>query len=197
MPIAVGDNVKTKDDKPEYGRVTLVSGNDITYKTGMGAVHVTKSTNLEAAHGFNARLSQFGPDLQELIGNSAVFAVLNYAFKKKLGSQENMKFVVQDGLYEFLLKGMARDWEDKIWTRTTVAQKDIDEWFASQDLTDALSKATTIAVMEVVYRLVAKKGALTMGTLVYVMKVVTALYISNLGSRKLMGKKAGDPYLPQ
>ncbi len=197
MPISVGDNVKTKDEKAEYGRVTAVNGSDITYKTSMGAVKVTKSVNLEAAHGFNARLGQFGPDIGEVLANVVVFSVGNLAFKKKLTSKQNLEFLVEDAIYEFLLKEWARKLEDKVWTRKSVPQSDIDEWISGQDFTDALSKTTSIAVMDIVYRMVAKKGGLTMGTAVYILKVLAAFYISNVGSRKFMGKKAGDPYWPQ
>ncbi len=196
MTIAIGDNVKTKDEKPEYGKVTDISGSDVTYKTASGTKHTTKSSNLEAATGFRARLGQFGPDIGEVIANVAIFSVGNLAFKKKLMSKENMEFAVEDAVYEFVLKKWAREQEDKLWTRKSIPQKDIEQWFASQDLTDALSKTTSIAVMDIVYRLVVKKGV-NYGAVVYFMKVLAAFYISNVGSRKLMGKKAGDPYWPQ
>ena len=197
MPISIGDNVKTKDEKPEYGTVTAISGSDVTYKTAIGAVKVAKVSNLEAAHGFRARLGQFGPDVGEVLANTVVFSLGNLAFKKKLMSKQNLEFLVEDSIYEFVLKDYARKLEDKVWTRKSLPQSLIDEWFASQDLTDALSKTTSIAVMDIVYRMVAKKGGLTMGTAVYLLKVLAAFYISNVGSRKLMGKKAGDPYWPQ
>ena len=196
MVISVGDRIKTKGNDPEFGTVTLISGADVTYKTLMGAVKVAKSSNLEAATGFRSRLTQFGPDIGEVLANVVVFSVGNLAFKKKLMSKQNMEFAVEDSIYEFVLKDWARDLEDKIWTRKSVPQSDIEEWFAGQDLTDALSKTTSIAVMDIVYRMVAKKG-LNYGAVIYLLKVAAAFYISNVGSRKLMGKKAGDPYLPQ
>ena len=197
MAISIGDNVKTTDEKPEYGRVTAISGSDVTYKTAWGALKVVKINNLEAAHGFHARLGQFGPDAGEVIANTVVFSIGNLAFRKRLMSKQNLEFLVEDSIYEFLLKDWARKLEDKMWTRKGVSQADIDDWFTGQDFTDALSKTVSMAVIDIVYRLVARKGALTGGTLMYLLKVLGAFYISNVGSRKIMGKKEGDPYFPQ
>ena len=197
MPIAVGDKIKTKDDKPEFGTVTKVVGSTVTYKTATGEVKHAGSSNLEAATGYKANLAKFGPDVGEVLANTVVFAGINLGFKKKITSKENLEFMVVDSIYEFILKKWAREMEDKIWTRKGVAQSDIDEWFSSQDFSDALSKTTSIAVMDGLYRLAMKKGFLTMGNAVYILKVLAAFYISNVGSRKLMGKKAGDPYFPQ
>ena len=194
MPFKVGDNVKTKTEPFEFFRVLAVDdGGSYTLKNAYGATTTKTEAELEAATGFSANFAHYGPDLIELLTNVVVFGAGNLVLKKGFLNRDNVKFLVEDALYEFLLKGYAQPWEEMVISRDALEVAKAGDFVTQQDAMDAIGRTMTIAVLDILYRLVMKQG--WKSAIWYDLRVATSFFISNIISRKM--QTATLPYKPQ
>jgi len=192
MTFKIGDLVKTKGDSPEYGTVTQVDDQNITYRTAWRQTKTATADQLEVGTGVSAYLAQEAPDLIELLANSVTFAVGNRVMGKQFMNKENVKFLVQNALYEFLLKGWVKDW--MIIPVDPLRGDAMNALVSQQDFMDGLNKAVAIEVIDVIYRLLMKQK-LGADSLWYFLKSATAISVANVGQRYFETK--GSSYMPQ
>ena len=192
MPFKVGDNV-TNGDGTNY-RVIAVQGKTYTLKNAWGTTTTKSEDELTAATGFSAQLTAYGPDLVELLTNSVVFGAQNLVLKKGFMNKENIQFLVEDALYEFLLKGYAQPYEEMLISRDPLSAEDAAAFFATQDVMDAIGKTLTIGLVDIIYRVLMKSG--WKSAIWYDLRVATAIFIGNIVQRKLL-KSEGGSYRPQ
>ena len=193
MVFKVGDNVKTKSDG-EYGRVTAVDEDTITYRTPWRQTKTAQASELEAS-GFMGFVASESPDIMELLANTISFAAINKISGKGLMSKENMRFAVEDAAYEFLLKGWVRPTVDGWVGVTPLSGADMEAWFSSQDIKDAIVKGIPIAALDAVYNLWQKGKFGPVSALMFSLKAVAAMTIANVAQRKIQTK--GSSYSPQ
>ena len=82
MVFKVGDSVKTSDG--EYGRVTRVAADSITYITPWRETKTAKAGDLQSASGFMGFMANETPDIVEVLANTASFALINRVTGKVL-----------------------------------------------------------------------------------------------------------------
>ena len=72
---------------------------------------------------------------------------------------------------------------------------DMDAWFSSQDVKDAIVKSIPITVLDAAYSALMKGGKPVMSTVWFALKAAGAMTVANVAQRKLMTK--GASYMPQ
>ena len=96
MTFKVGDNIKVTETG-QYGRVTAVAGEDITYRTPWNVSATAKRSELEAS-GFVGFMANESPDIVEVLVNSVSFALINRATGKGFMSKQNFRFLIEDAV---------------------------------------------------------------------------------------------------
>ena len=109
MAFKVNDKVSLQDDK-DGGYVIGVSGTTITWKNTMGEVKENSQDELKAAEGMMAFFRSEAPDLIEIAENTAAFALIQGVTRNKILAMPTMEFLVEDLLYEILLKTYAGEY---------------------------------------------------------------------------------------
>ena len=191
MTFKVGDNIRTSDGS--YGRVTQVDGEDITYQTPWNVSATAKASTLEAG-GFMGFVAQESPDMLEVLANSVSFALINRITGKGFMSKQNFRFLIEDAVYEFVLKGWTRSTMAGWVGQTPLTGPDMEAWFSSQDIKDAIIKSIPISLLDIVYGMFTK-GKPGMPALWFLLKSAAAITVANVAQRKLMTK--GSSYSPQ
>ena len=156
MSIKVGDYVCVTEDPTKAGTVTNVTGSSVTFRTARGAYFTVASATLEVKAG--GTYSKFAPDAMELAANTVAFAGSQMVRKRKAFGEPTMRFVAEDALYEFILKGFMRDKIESYLSSTmhnVVAADDAGN-FTSADIKDALAKTVSIGLLDTVYKLLMK-----------------------------------------
>ena len=192
MTFKVGDNIKVTATG-QYGRVTSVSGEDITFKTPWNVSQTVKRSTLEAS-GFVGFMANESPDIVEVLVNSVSFALINRATGKGFMSKQNFRFLIEDAVYEFLLKGYTRETMAGWVGVEPLTGPDMESWFSSQDVKDAIVKSIPISLLDIVYGLFTK-GKPGMPALWFLLKSAGAITLANVAQRKVMTK--GSSYSPQ
>jgi hypothetical protein len=195
MSFEVGATVKTKGDSPEYGVVTQVDGQNITYRTAWRQTKTATAGDLEAATGMSAYFAKEGPDIMELLSNITAFAVVNkVAGGKGWMNAENVRFAVEDGLYEFLGKGYLKPYVDSVITIAPLTGDDMSSLVSQQDFMDGVNKGISITVLDTVYKLMTRKK-LGAGIMWYFLKSAGSISAANIVQRYFEPK--GANYSPQ
>ena len=195
MSFEVGATIKTKGDSPEYGVVTQVDGQNITYRTAWRQTKTAVASELEAATGMQAYFAKEGPDIMELLSNVAAFAVVNkVSAGKGWMNAENVRFAVEDGLYEFLGKGYLKPYVDSVITVEPLSGDDMNALVSQQDFMDGVSKGISITVLDTLYKLVSRKK-LGAGVMWYFLKSAGSISAANIVQRYFQPK--GASYSPQ
>ena len=194
MSFKIGDSVKVTETG-EFGRVTKVEADDVTYKNAWSQFKTAKASTLEKASGFTSFVANETPDIMEVAANSISFALINRATGKGFMSKENLRFLVEDSVYEFLLKGYTRSTVEGWIGVDPLSGDDMDAWFSSQDVKDAIVKSIPITVLDAAYSALMKGGKPGMSTVWFALKAAGAMTVANVAQRKLMTK--GASYMPQ
>ena len=195
MTFKVGDTIKTKTEPIEYGVVTQVDDENITYRTAWRQSKTGAAGDLEAATGLQSYLAKEGPDIMELLSNVTAFAVVNkVAGGKGWMSAENVRFAVEDGVYEFLAKGYLKPYVDSVITVEPLSGDDMSALVSQQDFMDGINKGISISVMDGLYKLVTKKK-LGAGVMWYFLKAAGSISAANVVQRYFETK--GASYSPQ
>ena len=192
MTFKIGDNIKVTETG-QYGRVTSVSADDVSFKTPWNVSVTAKADTLEQA-GFMGWAANEGPDMMEVLANSVSFALINRATGKGFMSKQNFRFLVEDAVYEFLLKGYTRSTMDGWVGVSPLTGDDMNAWFTSQDIKDAIVKSIPISLLDIVYGMFTK-GKPGVAALWFLLKSAGAITVANVAQRKLMTK--GSSYSPQ
>ena len=193
MTFRKGDTIKVKSSD-EMGVVTKVDGESITYQTAWREKKTANEADLEANTGFSAFVNKETPDLMEVLANSASFSVINRISGTGFMSRENFKFLILDSLYEFVVKGWTRPSLETMIPVAALSGKDMDAWFSSQDIYDALVKSIPIGGLDLLYDLIMSKK-IGMKSLWFLLKSTGAMTVANVGQRYL--QKKGPSYRPQ
>ena len=107
--------------------------------------------------------------------------------------RETLKFLVEDTLYELLIKNWTREWIEKMIPVEPLTGDDMKAYFSQQDLMDALVKSIPINLIDVAWDLFQKRK-MGMHQLYYLLKTTAAMAIANLAQRMLETK--GSSYKP-
>ena len=178
----------------EFGRVTAVSGENITYQTPWRQTKTAKAGDLEAS-GFMGFMASETPDIMEIVANTASFAGINRMTGKSFMSKENVRFLIEDLAYEFVLKGYVGSTVAGWVGVEPLSGPDMEAWFSSQDIKDAIVKSIPIAAVDSLYCAWSKGKFCAISGLMFALKSAAAITVANVVQRKLQTK--GPSYSPQ
>ena len=198
MVFKVNDKVSLSDDT-DGGYVIKVTGSTITWKNTMGQVKSNNTSELKEATGMAAFFRSEAPDLIEIAENTAAFALIQGVTRNKILSKETMEFLVEDLLYEILLKTYAGDYGiiSPLDPKYPLTQQQYDSWFPSMpQLMNAANKAWAMTLIDTANRLVRKQPQMNRERLMYIVKTFLALEIGNYG-HNLWATRTRATYKPQ
>ena len=194
----VNDKVSLSNDE-DGGYVIAVEGSNITWKNTMGEIKSNSSDELKAATGMAAFFRSEAPDLIEIAENTAAFALIQGVTRNKILAMPTMEFLVEDLLYEILLKTYAGDYGiiSPLDPKYPLTQEQYDSWFPSMpQLMNAANKAWAVTLIDIVWRLVKRKPQFNRERLMYVVKTFLAMEIGNYG-HNLWATRDRATYAPQ
>jgi len=194
----VNDKVSLSDDT-DGGYVVKVAGSTITWKNTMGEIKSNSSDELKAATGMAAFFRSEAPDLIEIAENTAAFALIQGVTRNKILAMPTMEFLVEDLLYEILLKTYAGEYRviSPFEPEYPLTQEQYDSWFPSMpQLMNAANKAWAVTLIDIVWRLVKRKPQFNRERLMYVVKTFLAMEIGNYG-HNLWATRERATYAPQ
>ena len=194
----VNDKVSLSDDT-DGGYVTKVEGSTITWKNTMGEVKQTASSGLKAATGMSAFFRSEAPDLIEVAENTAAFALVQGVTRNKILAMPTLEFLVEDLLYEVLLKTYAGEYMivSPLTADYPLTQEQYDSWFPSMpQLANAANKAWGVTLIDIVWRLIKNRAQFSKERLIHIVKVFTAFELGNYG-HNLWATRERATYAPQ
>ena len=194
----VNDKVSLSDDT-DGGYVVKVDGSSITWKNAMGKITTTTSSSLKKATGMAAFFRSEAPDLIEIAENTAAFALIQGVTRNKILAMPTMEFLVEDLLYEVLLKTYAGEYA--IITPLTAEYPLTDEqyksWLPSMpQLANAANKAWGVTLIDIVWRLIKRRPQFNKERLIYIVKTFLAMELGNYG-HNLWATRERETYAPQ
>ena len=198
MVFKVNDKVSLANDE-DGGYVIKVDGETITWKNTMGQVKENSEDELKAATGMAAFFRSEAPDLIEIAENTAAFALVQGVTRNKILAMPTMTFLVENALYEILLKTYAGDYGiiSPLTAKYPLTQEQFDSWFPSMpQLMNAANKAWAMTLIDTVNRLVRRQPQLNRERIMYIVKTFLAMEIGNYG-HNLWATRTRATYKPQ
>ena len=198
MPFKVNDKVSLQDDK-DGGYVIKVAGSTITWKNTMGEVKENSADELKAAEGMMAFFRSEAPDLIEIAENTAAFALVQGVTRNKILAMPTMTFLVENALYEILLKTYAGDYGiiSPLTPKYPLTQEQYDSWFPSMpQLMNAANKTWAVTLIDIAWRLIRRKSQFSKERLMYIVKTFAAFELGNYG-HNLWATRSRETYKPQ
>ena len=198
MVFKVNDKVSLQNDE-DGGYVIKVDGETITWKNTMGQVKENSQDELKAATGMAAFFRSEAPDLIEIAENTAAFALVQGVTRNKILAMPTMTFLVENALYEILLKTYAGEYTivTPLTAKYPLTQDQYDSWFPSMpQLMNAANKAWAMTLIDTVNRLVRRQPQLNRERLMYIVKTFLAMEIGNYG-HNLWATRTRSTYKPQ
>ena len=198
MVFKVNDKVSLANDE-DGGYVTAVEGSNITWKNTMGQVKQNSTSELKAATGMMAFFRSEAPDLIEIAENTAAFALIQGVTRNKILAMPTMTFLVENALYEILLKTYAGSYGiiSPLTPKYPLTQEQFDSWFPSMpQLMNAANKAWAMTLIDTVNRLVRRQPQLNRERIMYIVKTFLAMELGNYG-HTLWATRTRATYKPQ
>ena len=200
MPtFAPNDRVSTTDDKDGGYVISESDGGDVTWKNMMGEVKVTDAGGLKKAEGMMAMFRAEAPDLIEIAENVASFAVIQGVTRNKILAMPTMEFLIENALYEILIKGYVKDYKflQPLKEEYPLTDEQFKSYFPSgPQLSNAANKAWNMILIDTAYRLVRKRPQLNRERMMYVVKTFLAMETGNI-VHNLWAKRERATYKPQ
>ena len=164
-----------------------------------GEIKQNSSEELKAATGMMAFFRSEAPDLIEIAENTAAFALIQGVTRNKILAMPTMEFLVEDLLYEILLKTYAGEYAiiTPLTAEYPLTQEQYDSWFPSMpQLMNAANKAWAVTLIDIVWRLVRRKPQFNRERLMYIVKTFLAFEVGNYG-HNLWATRDRATYAPQ
>ena len=198
MVFKVNDKVSLQNDE-DGGYVIKVDGETITWKNTMGQLKENSQDELKAATGMAAFFRSEAPDLIEIAENTAAFALVQGVTRNKILAMPTMTFLVENALYEILLKTYAGDYGiiSPLTAKYPLTQEQFDSWFPSMpQLMNAANKTWAVTLIDIVWRLIRRKSQFSKERLIYIVKTFAAFEMGNYG-HNLWATRSRETYKPQ
>ena len=125
------------------------------------------------------------PQLWEGLSNIAAFELIQLLFvgKKGLWNPDSQNFVMEEVLYEGLLKSYM-SMMDFAGTKGIKLEDDKREWIDGNDFRNALDKTVQVGiVLDTIVRLIRKQPIANMAKFNYLLKMFVSFYVGNAGLR--------------
>ena len=198
MVFKANDKVSLSDDT-DGGYVIKVTGSTITWKNTMGEVKSNNASELKEATGMAAFFRSEAPDLIEIAENTAAFALIQGVTRNKILAMPTMEFLVEDLLYEILLKTYAGEYGiiSPLDPKYPLTQEQYDSWFPSMpQLMNAANKTWAVTLIDIAWRLIRRKPQFNKERLMYIVKTFLAFEMGNYG-HNLWATRSRETYKPQ
>jgi hypothetical protein len=137
--------------------------------------------------------------LIEIAENTAAFALVQGVTRNKILAMPTMTFLVENALYEILIKAYAKDYKfiHPLEEKYPLTDEQFKSWFPSgPQLSNAANKAWAMTLVDTLYRLVRKQPQFNRERLMHIVKTFLAMEIGNIG-HNLWAKRDRTLYKPQ
>ena len=199
MSFKANDRVSLTDDTDGGYVISVGEGGDVTWKNTMGQTKVNGASELKKATGMMAMFRAEAPDLIEIAENTAAFALIQGVTRNKILSMDTMTFLVENALYEILLKGYAGDnkFFAPLEAKYPLTDEQYKSWLPSMpQLANAANKAWSMTLLDSVYRLVRRRPQFNRERLMNIVKTFGAMELGNFG-HNLWATRVQATYRPQ